>query len=113
MMDGTGYTSLTSSGGDVPLSIPHDAAFLHCVLGDEDAAITRKKSRKDNAPLCSVATFSKGLMLVDSKTWSMVHRLHMVRGFTMQDGSVLALDRNVEAAVEALPLCWKVRRFGN
>ncbi|CUG87539.1 Hypothetical protein, putative, partial [Bodo saltans] len=118
LVRGKGYLRLdTSTSGAstssedtptyAPFSLPHDVSFLS---GATELSGSSSSSKTVSG---QVAYFSKGLLAVDHRSWSMTKRLHCVKCFQRKDGSVLALDRNVEGTVEGLPLCWKVRRFGN
>lgn len=61
-----------------------------------------------------VGYFSKGLVFVGHREWRMAARMGVEAAFVMKDRRhILVLERNLEKTLEALPLAWKVRRFGN
>ena len=68
-----------------------------------------------------LGSFSRGIVDASKDQWRMIKRMPIVKAFALassgrqqtQGTSCLALERNIEGAVETLPSCWKVRRFGN
>ncbi len=70
-----------------------------------------------------VASFPRGMLDASAGHWRMFKRMPVTASFAMPSAAgskgedrrstCLTLERNVEGAVETLPPCWKVRRFGN
>ncbi|KEG10764.1 putative aminopeptidase, putative,metallo-peptidase, Clan MG, Family M24 [Trypanosoma grayi] len=101
----------------LPRTLPHDTRFIARLpplsSGEDDADGTTATKRRRSA-LRFLAVFSRGLLYVTESTWHMVNRCTVEAAFVLQDNErVLLLQRNLEGTLEALPLCWKVRRFGN
>lgn len=99
LTDGSTYQADSTT---LSKTLPHDTTFIRHIKGESEGGKVY------------LGSFSKGLLLASKVTWSMVTRQHLVKAFEMRDpNAVLVVNRNVEASVEALPMCWKVRRFGN
>lgn len=121
LVRGKGYISLagevdsTEKKFSAPFSLPHDTVFLPHPVALCGSSSSSGASNCSSSSSGRLAYFSKGLITVDEKSWNMVQRVACVKCFQLKDSSssVLVLERNVEATVEGLPLCWKVRRFGN
>lgn len=85
----------------LPATLPHDVRWIASI----PAAAGGCKY---------VGYFSRGLLVATAEKWHMVRRMNVEAAFLIKDGSeVLVLERNLEKTLESLPLCWKVRRFGN
>ncbi|CCW70927.1 unnamed protein product [Phytomonas sp. Hart1] len=112
----------------LPTSLPHDVVFIARVCGDgqveggianapegvaEEAL--RPNDRRPREESCRyLGYFSRGLIDAGPRGWKMIGRVSVEAAFVMKDGRhVLVLERNLAKALEALPMCWKVRRFGN
>ncbi|CCW63384.1 unnamed protein product [Phytomonas sp. EM1] len=112
----------------LPASLPHDVVFIAGVRGAEQAEgttpdapeksadqnLSRKDRRPGEEPCRYLGYFSRGLIYAGARDWKMIGRASVEAAFVMKDGRhVLILERNLEKALEMLPMCWKVRRFGN
>lgn len=98
----------SSSPCRLPTTLPHDVRFIARLPSGTDAT----SSKKTNFHF--LATFARGLLYVCEHSWRMLHRCTVEAAFVLKgDDRVLVLLRNLEGTLEALPLCWKVRRFGN
>lgn len=85
-------------------SLPHDTTFV--------AQLPTAESEGSSPML--LGFFARGIILAESGRWRMAARMAVQAAFVMRDRRhVLVLERNLEKTLEALPLCWKVRRFGN
>lgn len=103
-----------------PRSLPHDVTFVAALpppshdSGDAGSSGYSSSSASSDESLAYVAVFSRGVLYVTPHDWRMANRLFVEAAFVMKGGKrVLLIERNMEKSLEALPLCWKVRRFGN
>ncbi|RNF09222.1 putative aminopeptidase, putative,metallo-peptidase, Clan MG, Family M24 [Trypanosoma conorhini] len=99
----------TAAPSLLPPTLPHDVRFIARLppLAGGLAGATRGAVR-------FLACFSRGLLYVTESSWHMQQRCTVEAAFVLKgDARVLVLVRNLEGTLEALPMCWKVRRFGN
>jgi hypothetical protein len=100
----TGSSLHSAAAGTVPLpaTLPHDVRW-----------IARVTAPSTSSPRY-LGWFSRGLLVASGDAWHMVRRMSVEAAFVVREGTeVLVLERNLEKTLEALPLTWKVRRFGN
>lgn len=100
-----GPTLHSSAAGTAPLpaTLPHDVKW-----------IARVASTAATGACKYLGYFSRGLLVASGDSWHMVRRMNVEAAFIVKEGTeVLVLERNLEKTLEALPLTWKVRRFGN
>lgn len=128
--DTTASSFLTATAGrrkglSLPKSLPHDVTFIAALTRAPPTTTTQQqqlrtlkegealpKTEEDTVDL--VGYFGKGLLYVSRHEWRMVSRTAVEAAFVLRDRRhLLVLERNLEKTLEALPLCWKVRRFGN
>eukprot|EP00331_Platyophrya_macrostoma_P003697 CAMPEP_0176427432 /NCGR_PEP_ID=MMETSP0127-20121128/12560_1 /TAXON_ID=938130 /ORGANISM="Platyophrya macrostoma, Strain WH" /LENGTH=819 /DNA_ID=CAMNT_0017808941 /DNA_START=113 /DNA_END=2572 /DNA_ORIENTATION=+ len=96
----------------LPESMPHDVRIVSSHSEATEGA-DGETSSLSSSP-CLFGAFSKGLVRVTDKNWKMIHRGTTVQAFPLEgSNTILSLERNIEGSVEALPSCWKVRRFAN
>ncbi|CBZ27691.1 conserved hypothetical protein [Leishmania mexicana MHOM/GT/2001/U1103] len=110
-----GPTLHSSSAAVTPLSatLPHDVRWIARV-----ATFSSRNSAATTSPAAAsykyLGYFGRGLLVATGDSWHMVRRMCVEAAFLIKGGTeVLVLERNLEKTLEALPLCWKVRRFGN
>ncbi|ORC85739.1 putative aminopeptidase, putative,metallo-peptidase, Clan MG, Family M24 [Trypanosoma theileri] len=111
----------TSNPCLLPRTLPHDVQFIARLPplcnDDNDNDINNNTSAditKKHDQFRFLAIFSRGLLYVTENAWHMVQRCTVEAAFVLRgDDRVLVLLRNIEGTLEALPMCWKVRRFGN
>ncbi|KPI83712.1 hypothetical protein ABL78_7244 [Leptomonas seymouri] len=99
-----GSTLHSSAVGATPLpaTLPHDVKWIARIPASSSSAYKY------------LGYFSRGLLVAAGDTWHMVRRMNVEAAFVVREGTeVLVLERNLEKTLEALPLSWKVRRFGN
>lgn len=75
-----------------------------------------------------IGYFSRGVVVVTESQWKMLYRGYIEFALTLQaietkanEGEerrasteqIVLLERNLEKTLESLPLCWRVKRFGN
>ncbi|KAG5477522.1 hypothetical protein CUR178_05226 [Leishmania enriettii] len=109
-----GPTLHSSSVASTPLpaTLPHDVRWIARI------ATSSRNSTTATSPVAAsykyLGYFSRGLLVATDESWHMVRRMCVEAAFLIKSGTeVLVLERNLEKTLEALPLCWKVRRFGN
>lgn len=103
-----GFTLHSAAAGAVLLSatLPHDVRWI--------ARLPTKSSSSASSAHQYLGYFSRGLLVASGDSWHMVRRMNVEAAFVVKEGTeVLVLERNLEKTLEALPLSWKVRRFGN
>lgn len=109
----------TSSGAaaptfPLPASLPADTTFIaRLPLSSIPSSLSFP-----GAKVLLVGVFSRGVLLSSQSHWHMVHRGVVTASGVLsyggsKEGRVMVLERNLEKALESMPLCWKVRRFGN
>ncbi|EAN95985.1 hypothetical protein, conserved [Trypanosoma cruzi] len=99
----------TRSPSLLPRTLPHDVRFI-ARIPPLDKSVAGFK----HETLRFLACFSRGLMYVTESSWYMLQRCSVEAAFVLDgDEQLLLLVRNLEGTLEALPMCWKVRRFGN
>ncbi|KAG5502852.1 hypothetical protein JKF63_04622 [Porcisia hertigi] len=116
-----GPTLHSSSAASTPLSatLPHDVRWIARIAvssSSRNNTTTTTPASSASAPVSYkfLGYFSRGLLLASGDSWHMVRRMCVEAAFLVKDGTeVLVLERNLEKTLESLPLCWKVRRFGN
>ncbi|KAG5476991.1 hypothetical protein LSCM1_05325 [Leishmania martiniquensis] len=104
----------SSSVTTAPLAatLPHDVRWIARISASSSRSSTSNTSAA--ASFKYLGYFSRGLLVATGDSWHMVHRMCVEAAFVIKKGSeVLVLERNLDKTLEALPLCWKVRRFGN
>eukprot|EP00796_Vickermania_ingenoplastis_P013423 gene13423-9234_t len=121
----------------LPASLPHDVVFFarlppscfealshvfHAATvgthsGDGGAAAEEElttDSDKKGFQLLLLGHFSRGLILCTERQWRMVKRTSVEAAGILCNGErAVILQRNLEKTLESMPMCWKVRRFGN
>ncbi|SYZ66534.1 WD_domain (plasmid) [Leishmania braziliensis MHOM/BR/75/M2904] len=111
-----GPTLHSSSAATTPLSatLPHDVRWIARIAASSSNNSTTVTSSAAASSYKYLGYFSRGLLIATGDSWHMVRRMNVEAAFLVKDGTeVLVLERNLEKTLEALPLCWKVRRFGN
>ncbi|GET89219.1 hypothetical protein, conserved [Leishmania tarentolae] len=111
-----GPTLHSSSAATTPLpaTLPHDVRWIARIATSSLSNGTTITSPAATASCKYLGYFSRGLLVATGDSWHMVRRMCVEAAFVIKDGEeVLVLERNLEKTLEALPLCWKVRRFGN
>ncbi|AYU79460.1 WD domain, G-beta repeat, putative [Leishmania donovani] len=111
-----GSTLHSSSAAITPLSatLPHDVRWIARIAAFSSSNGTKTTAQAVAASYRYLGYFSRGLLVATGDSWHMVRRMCVEAAFLIKGGTeVLVLERNLEKTLEALPLCWKVRRFGN
>ncbi|CAG9575138.1 conserved hypothetical protein [Leishmania major strain Friedlin] len=106
----------SSSAAITPLSatLPHDVRWIARIATFSPSSSTKTTAPAVAASYKYLGYFSRGLLVATGNSWHMVRRMCVEAAFLIKGGTeVLVLERNLEKTLEALPLCWKVRRFGN
>ncbi|ESL05555.1 hypothetical protein TRSC58_06791 [Trypanosoma rangeli SC58] len=99
----------TALPSPLPRTLPHDVQFIARLPSLAGGVAGGKRDA-----FRFLACFSRGLMYVTESSWYMLQRCTVEGAFVLKgDTRVLLLVRNLEGTLEALPMCWKVRRFGN